>query len=296
MEEQSRSIVEEQKRNESDQVVSSEPRPRPMRYRRMRHPLSSAIWGVGLLLSLSILLGSALIALPNIGAVLLNGQVAKSGTPSGGSDTSGSANNAAAPTPTADPGPQKATASIGNSPILGNKAKAKVAIVGWTDFECPYCKQFHQATFDSIVKQYVDTGKAIFVLRNFPLSFHGEAAQKEANVALCVRDAGGDKAYFQFVGDIFSNTGTNGAGMLDDKLFSLASKYGVKKAAFDACIAGKYKSVVEADTNDGSKAGVTGTPGFVIGTLGKDGTVDGELIAGAYPITEFQKVIDSYLQ
>lgn len=294
MEDQSRTMSDERQGSSTGATMHSESRPRPVRYRRMRHPLSSAIWGVGLLLSLSILLGSALIALPNIGAVLLNGQTVKSGTLSDESDTSG--NNAVAPTPTVDPGPQKATASIGNSPILGNKTKAKVAIVGWTDFECPYCKQFHQATFDSIVKQYVDTGKAIFVLRNFPLSFHGEAAQKEANVALCVRDAGGDKAYFQFAGDIFSNTGTNGAGMPDDKLFSLASKYGVKKAAFDACVAGKYKSVVEADTNDGSKAGVTGTPGFVIGTLGKDGTVDGELIAGAYPITEFQRVIDSYLQ
>lgn len=295
MEEQTRSTVEEQKRNESDQGVSSESRPRAVRYRRMRHPLSTTIWGVGLLLSLSILLGAALIALPNIGAVLLNGQTTKSGVSSGGSNVPDK--NAAAPAPSDAPtGPQKATASIGNSPALGDKSKAKVAIVGWTDFECPYCKQFHQATFDSLVKQYVDTGKAIFVLRNFPLSFHGEAAQKEANVALCVRDAGGDKSYFQFAGDIFSNTGTNGAGMPDDKLFSLASKYGVTKVKFDACVAGKYKSVVDTDTSDGTAAGVTGTPGFVIGKLSKDGTVDGELIAGAYPITEFQKVIDSYLQ
>lgn len=294
MEKQTHTVSKGRADHAASQQSSSELRSNPARYRRVQHPLSATIWGVGLLLALSILLGSALIALPNIGAVLLNGQVEKTGTPPDGLDASG--NNAVAPAPAAAPGPQKATASIGSSPALGNKAKAKVAIVGWTDFECPYCKQFHQATFDSIVKQYVDTGKAIFVLRNFPLSFHGEAAQKEANAALCVRDASGDKAYFQFAGDIFSNTGTNGAGMPDDKLFSLASKYGVTKSKFDACIASKYKNAIETDTNDGSKAGVTGTPGFVIGTLGKDGTVNGELIAGAYPIAEFQRVIDSYLQ
>lgn len=295
MEEHIHSATEEQKEVGVGQIASSESRLRSARYRRLRHPLSTTLWGVGLLLSLSILLGSALIALPNIGATLLGGQAVKLGTPSAGSDNT-LGRDATAPTPAQNPGPQKATASIGDSPLLGNKAKAKVAIVGWTDFECPFCKQFHQATFDSIVKQYVDTGKAVFVLRNFPLSFHGEAAQKEANVALCVRDASGDKSYFQFAGDIFSNTGTNGAGIPDDKLFSLASKYGVKKSAFDVCVAGKYKNAIETDTNDGSKAGVTGTPGFVIGKLGKDGTVDGELMAGAYPIAEFQKVIDSYLQ
>jgi thiol-disulfide isomerase/thioredoxin len=100
----------------------------------------------------------------------------------------------AAPTP--EEIPTNVTVSIDDDAILGDKTKAKVAIVEFTDYECPFCKRFHTDTFDTLVKDYVDTGKAIIVTRDYPLSFHDPKATEAASYAECVRKEKGDLAKY----------------------------------------------------------------------------------------------------
>ena len=256
--------------------------------------VASSMWGAGILISISIIVGSIAITFALLKSNLfISEEASRGGAGAPKAADQGVQPSANAPAPT-QPAKTAATASIGSSPMLGNPKTAKVAIIEWTDLECPFCKQFHSQTFDSIVKNYVDTGKAIFAVRNYPLDFHGEAALKEANAALCVREAAGDKAYFSFVGDVYATTGTNGKGMPDATLSNLATKAGGTSLA--SCMdSRKFQSAIDADLKDGNAAGISGTPGFVIGKLDGKGTVDGELLSGAMPYSEFKKAIDSAL-
>ncbi len=272
----------------------------PVRRRRSEGSLvASSMWGAGILVSIAIVAGSTAITFAILRSSLFTSlDAAQSGTvtaPTAGNQGSQPVANAPVPAPVPAPAAKTvATASMGTSPVLGNPKTAKVAIVEWTDLECPFCKQFHEQTFDSIVKDYVDTGKILFVVRNYPLDFHGDASIKEANAALCVREAAGDKAYFSFVNDVYATTGTNGKGMPDETLANLATKAGGKSLA--SCMdSRKFKSVIDADLQEGTTSGISGTPGFVVGKIGSNGSVEGELISGAMPYSEFKKAIDTAL-
>lgn len=204
------------------------------------------------------------------------------------------------PTAAAPAAPQDGSInlSIGDDPVLGDKGKAKLAIVEFSDYECPFCKKFHDETFDALKKKYVDTGKAVLVFKDFPLSFHEPMASKEAAAANCVQKLSGDAAYFDFNASVYKNTATNGKGMPDDKLSDLAVAAGVSKSKFADCVASNdFADEIAADMAEGEKTGVSGTPAFVIGTLGKDGSVtDGVKLVGAQPIASFEKIIDAQLK
>ncbi len=189
-----------------------------------------------------------------------------------------------------------AVTSLDDDAVMGDKTKAKVAIVEFTDFECPFCKRFHTETFDALVKEYVATGKAILVTRDFPLSFHDPKATMEAATAECVRKEKGDSAYFAFGKSVYENTQANGKGLPEGKLDQLIAKVGANPKTVNACATtDAVKAEIAKDIADGGKAGVSGTPSFVVGTLGSDGTVTGELVVGAQPLPGFAAVIEKYL-
>lgn len=186
-----------------------------------------------------------------------------------------------------------AKTSIDDDPFLGDKNKAKIAIVEFSDYECPFCKKFHDQTFDDIVKEYVDTGKAIIVFRDFPLDFHNPAATTSANVAQCVKDIANDKKYFEMMKLIYQNTALNGKGMAKEKYIELAAQIGVDANQFKTCLeSNKFGDEIKKDVADGSQAGINGTPGFIIGKLNSNGEVDGELVSGAQPISVFRDVLE----
>jgi protein-disulfide isomerase len=77
----------------------------------------------------------------------------------------------------------------------------------------------------------------------------------------------------------------------------LLRKAGVDSAKTLACSeADETKKEIAKDIADGTQAGITGTPSFVVGTLDEDGSVTGEVVVGALPLTGFQEVINKYLQ
>ena len=183
----------------------------------------------------------------------------------------------------------EATTVIGDSPYLGDIKKAKVALVEYTDFQCPYCERHATETKGTIISDYVDTGKIIYVVRNFPLDFHGQIAIDSANAGLCVNEIAGAKKYFEFYSQAFSKTST-------DELAAVAQGLGIDMNKYGTCMSeNRYQKQINTDMADGRAAGVQGTPGFVIGVLDKDGNVKGKLIAGAYPYESFKAIIDEML-
>jgi len=183
---------------------------------------------------------------------------------------------------------------VDDDAILGNK-NAPVTIVEFSDYQCPFCRRFWTETFHQIKENYIDTGKVRFVYRDFPLSFH-PAAQKAAETAECVREEGGDAAYFEMHDKIFMEgnildggdaingpvRGTAQFGEAELKQWAKDIGYNI-----DNCLdSGKMASEVAKDMRDGQAAGVTGTPGFLI---------NGKLVSGAQPYSVFQQTIEAEL-
>jgi protein-disulfide isomerase len=169
--------------------------------------------------------------------------------------------------------PRVAVAADG--PSKGPK-DAKVTIVEFSDFECPYCTKAEE-TVKQVLAKY--EGKIRLVYRDFPLPFHANA-QKAAEAAHCAADQG---KYWEMHGKLFENQQA-----LDvPSLKGHAKAIGLDAAKFDKCIDGGEKGKLVADGKKaGEAAGVTGTPAFFI---------NGVLISGAQPLEAFSEIIDAEL-
>jgi protein-disulfide isomerase len=168
----------------------------------------------------------------------------------------------------------------GTVATLGS-ADAKVTITQWSDFQCPFCGRFHTDAYQQIKTQYIDTGKAKFVYKDFPLSFH-PFAQKAAEAGKCLL-AQSQERFWAYHDLVYKNQ----AQLSDENIKAWAVQSGADGAAFTSCLdSGAMAAAVKAEYDEGAAAGIQGTPGFLI---------DGELVSGALPFSEFQKVIDAKL-
>lgn len=170
--------------------------------------------------------------------------------------------------------PKQEVAAIG--PAKG-PATAKVTIVEFSDFQCPYCSR-GKAVIDQVVKKYGDKVRVVF--RDFPLNFH-DKAQKAAEAGQCANDQGKFWAMHDWM---FDNQQT-----LDiETLKSAARNLGIDSAKFDQCLSsGQHAEDVRKSLADGQKVGVSGTPAFFI---------NGVMMSGALPFEKFQAEIDQALE
>lgn len=168
--------------------------------------------------------------------------------------------------------------------VLGDE-DAPVTIVEFSDYECPFCAAFYNGALVDIKKKYIDTGKVKLVYRDYPLSFHPNA-YPFASFAECARDQGGDEVYFKVHDKIFGENGS-GAGFSFDNLSKFSEGLGVDAKKLKDCFdSDKFKNEINSDQAAGSKAGVNGTPGFL---------VNGWVVSGAQPFAEFEKLIEQEL-
>ncbi|MFA5947793.1 MAG: DsbA family protein [Candidatus Gracilibacteria bacterium] len=164
---------------------------------------------------------------------------------------------------------------------------AKVTIVEFSDFQCPYCGKYSTSTYTEVKKNYVDTGKVKYVFRDLPLSFH-PGAYPAALSAECVRDQKGDKAYFEMHDKIFADQSILSSTDPKGALRKLAIDVGVNEKDYDACVTSdKFKAEIDKDTADAASIGINGTPGFIVG---------GQIISGALPYAAFESAIESALK
>ncbi len=184
----------------------------------------------------------------------------------------------------ATPAPgQKVDVKVGKLPLLG-KSNAKVTIVEFADFRCPFCEKFFTDTESQIIKDYVDTGKAKFAFRHF--AFLGPASVVAANAAECANEQG---KFWQFHDYLYKNQPPESDTSLyvTDKLTNIAGTLGINTNQFQSCLDGKkYDKNVNGDLADGQKAGVNGTPTVFI---------NGISIVGAQPYSAFKTIIDQEL-
>lgn len=164
--------------------------------------------------------------------------------------------------------------------------EAKVFIIEYSDFECPFCAKFHP-TAQQALEEYGDD--VAWVYRHFPLDTLHPSARPAAEASECVADLGGNDAFWEFADYLFENqeTALNGDGFVE-----AASEAGVVTDEFNECFeSGKFEQIVEDDYQEGSTAGVTGTPGNFI--MNSNGEV--WIIPGAVPFANLQEVIDEAL-
>jgi protein-disulfide isomerase len=179
---------------------------------------------------------------------------------------------------------QRAKVSLTDRPFLGNK-DAPITMVEYTDYQCPFCRQFHITSFEELKKNYIDTGKVRFYSKDLPLDFHANAL-KAAQAARCA----GEQGQFWKLRDTMS---TNADKLQTENIIAWAKDLKMDTSALQACIdSGKYKNAVQGDVMEAMKIGANGTPSFILGKSTPDG-VDGELIVGAMPYAVFdQKLKD----
>ena len=144
---------------------------------------------------------------------------------------------------------------------IGNP-QAKVTLVLYEDFQCPFCGKFFQESEQNIRDTYVKDGKVEFVYRDFP--FLGPESTQAAEAARCAEDQG---KFWEYHDYLFSHqNGENQGNFVDSKLENFAKNLGLDSSSFNQCLStGKYAQVVANSKNEASTAGVTGTPkGFLV--------------------------------
>jgi len=191
-------------------------------------------------------------------------------------DTALNSINDASASPSSD---EPIKVSVDDDPVKGNKA-APVTIVEFSDFECPFCGKFYEETYNQLVTTYINTGKASLVFRDFPLSSIHPDAQKASEASECADEQG---KFWEYHNKLFENQ----QALSIDDLKQYAKDLKLNTVKFNDCLdTGKYEDEVLKDASEGASYGVTGTPAFFI---------NGRLIAGAYPFSEFKKIIDEEL-
>jgi protein-disulfide isomerase len=174
-----------------------------------------------------------------------------------------------------------ARVNVQNRPFLGEK-DAPLTIVEFTDYQCPFCRQFHLTTFNALKKNYIETGRMRFFSKDLPLDFHNNA-KSAAYAARCADEQG----QFWRLRDIMS---ANAASLNLPNIFSWAKSLSMDTEALRSCIdIEKYKNAVASDITEATIIGASGTPAFVIGKTTTDGTVEGQVVVGAQPYTLFDE-------
>lgn len=170
--------------------------------------------------------------------------------------------------------------TIGDKDHIRGDSSAPVTIVEYSDFQCPFCSRFHP-TVQQILADYPDQVR--WVYKHFPLDQIHPQARPAAEASECVFEQKGNDGFWQFADGLFENQSRLGESLYKE----LAGDLSLNTDQFNDCVSSrKYKDKVEADYQEGIKAGVRGTPGSF---------VNGESIPGAVPYSTLKAAIDQAL-
>jgi protein-disulfide isomerase len=187
-------------------------------------------------------------------------------------------------------GPVGQTIDISGAPAVGN-ANAKVALVEFSDYECPFCIRHFQQTMPRVDANYVKTDKVLYVFRDFPIDQLHPQAVKAHEAGRCAQE---QNKFWEMHMKLFSAPGTHTPVALDD----LARNAGLNEAAFRACVASGRTIKGIRDTGAVVDAlGATGTPWFFVGL--REGTDKVRIlkpIGGAQPYEQFALALDAALR
>lgn len=176
--------------------------------------------------------------------------------------------------------------STNGNPYYGNQ-NAPITIAYWFDYQCPFCKRNEEEALPQIVKEYVDTGKAKIVFKDF--EFLGADSQTLGQTGRAVWEVAPDK-FYAWHKAVYDNSGTENTGwataekirsITEDVLGSMDTD---KVLALVKTKGAVYQKAMDADKVEGSQMGINGTPGTIIGK---------QLISGAVPYEQFKAAIEA---
>lgn len=154
---------------------------------------------------------------------------------------------------------------------------AEIVIVEFSDFQCPFCRRFHEQTYQALLDAY--PGQIRFIFRNLPLTSIHPEAMGAAVASLCAND---QNAYWDYHGKLFSSEAFG-----QDTYIQYATDLGLDVTVFTECLSsGKHDAFIQEDMDFSLNLGVQSTPTFF---------VNGLAIVGAQPLSNFQQLIDKEL-
>jgi protein-disulfide isomerase len=186
--------------------------------------------------------------------------------------------------------PEQAMNAVINTegePFKGNK-NAKLTLVEFSEFQCPFCGRHVRETVPQIEKEYIQTGKVKYVFRDLPLESIHKNAFKASEAAHCAGEQG---KFWEMHDRLFANQNSLEPAMLT----AHAQAVGVDAKKFQACLdSGKYAAEIRKDIAEAGKYGITGTPTSVIGLTQPDSKVKVlKVIRGAQGISAFKEALDT---
>ena len=211
------------------------------------------------------------------------------------------------PTPTPAPGPaagapqaNQAMPNLTGPPsfdldIAGaatrGRQDAKLVLVEFSDFQCPFCGRYTRDTLPQVEREYVDTGKVRYVFRHYPLERIHPLALRAAEAGDCAHQQG---KFWPMHTRLFGNQ----QALAEPDLTRSAEALGLNMSSFQQCMASQSTSPVRVrqDQTEGSRASITGTPTFFIGTITPAGKVHVlKRLVGARPYESFKTTLDGLL-
>ena len=164
---------------------------------------------------------------------------------------------------------------------------APIVIVEFADFQCPFCKDFQEATFPTLEKDYIKTGRVRLVVRDLPLGIH-PYARPAAEAARCAGEQG---KYWELRNALLTLPGPPTA----EKISSSAAEAHLEMQQFGQCQGQhKFSADIDAEEGDAERLNINGTPSFLIGRL-LNGKVQGIVIKGNRPIDVYRHEIQRLL-
>ena len=249
------------------------------------------VLGIAVILAALLVSATVYIAAGNLGAAL--GKINTAAAPSGAGAQQAAPSAAPQAAPAPAPAPSAAPSgkiSLSDAASKGSSS-AKIMLVEYSDFQCPFCRRFYSDALGQIQKDFIDTGKIKFVYKHFPLGFH-PAAQPAAEAFECARDQGKE---WEMHDRIFDEQGKLGSGTVQFSAQDIkgwaAQITGLDSEKFNSCLdSGQKASIVSQQTSEGAQAGISGTPGFLI--TDANGNIL-NLISGAQPYSVFKQALES---
>ena len=167
---------------------------------------------------------------------------------------------------------------------------AKVAIIEYADFQCPYCRRFESQIYPNIRDNYIRTGKLKYYHRDMPLAFH-QGAMPAARAVHCASEQG---KFWEMHDTLLGDAASLSPADIDQR----ASQLGMDVPKLDQCISSdRFADIIQRSINEASAMQVSGTPTFIIGTLDADGNLMSvkKTVVGASPFEAFKAAIDPLL-
>jgi protein-disulfide isomerase len=182
--------------------------------------------------------------------------------------------------------------TLGDRPVRGKK-DAKVVVVNYDDFQCPFCSRMHQTLFPEILKEYGD--RVEFVYKDYPLAEIHPWATHAAVDANCLAAQSAD-AYWDLADYLHANQREiSTAGQTHDQQFAAldrltteqGQKHNLDQAKLQSCIKAQNEDAIKASVREGDSLGVNATPTMF---------VNGQEVDGVVPVAEFRALLDAALQ